>query len=176
MFSCVNLFSIFRIMHLKSSHTLMLFLYPFCTQINKIFYQWNFIEIDMNFAIYFRQAVLGLHCHSHFTVALLSVRAWQKCTCVTLCNVTCLITRMWSVCFLSDTLIKSVELCQVPVGHIYTYGSFCGSWQSELENCSTETWRNICIMEESMVSVVCLCVHRNRASSLLQGKETKYLM
>jgi len=33
-----------------------------------------------------------------------------------------------------------------------------------------------CIMEESMVSVVCLCVRRNKTSSLIQGKETKYLM
>jgi len=27
-----------------------------------------------------------------------------------------------------------------------------------------------------MVSVMCLCVHRNKTSSLLQGKETKYVM
>ena len=33
-----------------------------------------------------------------------------------------------------------------------------------------------CIMEESMVSVVCLCVHRNKTSSLNTRKETKYLV
>ena len=131
-------------------------------------FYWNRLE----FCCIFRQTVLGLHCHSLFTVALLSVRDWQKCTCFMLCNVTCLITRMWSVCFLSEVL----SCVRFLSANFYTYGLFCSSWQSELENCSTETWRNICIMEESMVSVVCLCVHRNRTSSLLQGKEPKYLM
>jgi len=162
-------------MQLERWHTLMLFLYQFCAEINKIFYQWKFIEIDMNFALFFRQTVWGLCCHSHFTVALLSVRAWQKCTCVTLCNVTCLITCMWSVCFLSGTLIKSVEPCQVLVSHFLHLGIIV-QLLAELQYCSTETWRNICIMEESMVSVVCMCVHRNKTCSLLQGKESKYLM
>jgi len=117
MFSCVDLFSFIRSMQLEIWHILMLFLYPFCAQINMIFYQWNFIEIDTIFTVFFRQTVLGLHCYSHFTVPLLSISAWQKCTYVTLCNVTCLITCMWSVCFLSDAIIKSVELCQVLVSH-----------------------------------------------------------
>ena len=41
------------------------------------------------------------------------VSAWWKCTCVTVCNVACSITCLLSVCFVSDTLIESVDLCEV---------------------------------------------------------------
>ena len=59
---------------------------------------------------------------------------------------------------------------------VYTYRSSAarGSKSSRIVVQGLE--EIFCIMEESMVSVVCLCVHRDKDSSLIQGKETKYLM
>ena len=83
-----------------------------------------------------------------------------------MCDVACLITCMISVCFLSDTVIKSLELCQV-VSHFVTLTDDCaapGSHSSRIVVQRLE--EKFCIMEESMVSVLCLCVHRNKTSSL----------
>ena len=110
---------------------------------------------------------LGLHCYSYFIVALLTVSAWQKCACVTACNVARLMTCMWSVCFLSDTPIKSVELCQVIVSHFVTLtedsvAPGCKSSRIVVQRIEEK----FCIMEESMVSVLCLCIQKNKTSSV----------
>jgi len=94
--------------------------------------------MEVNFDQFLQQTVLVLHCYSHFIAALLIVSAWQKCTGVTLCNVTFLITCMWSVCFLlwtgrilrcryiyQNSLPRSSS-CQALC---YTYWRFWSSWQ-----------------------------------------------
>jgi len=87
--------------------------------------------------------------------------------CVTVCNVACLITCMSSVCFLSDTCIKSVELCQVTVRHFVTLTEDSAAPGSKSSRIVVRRLEEIfCIMEESMVSVLCLCVQKNKISSL----------
>ena len=67
------------------------------------------------------------------------------------------------MCFLSDTLIKSLELCQVIVSHFVTLTEDSAAPGSHSSRIVVQRLEEIfCIMEESMVSVVCLCVHRNR--------------
>jgi hypothetical protein len=69
--------------------------------------------------------------------------------------------------FLSDTFIKSLELCRVLVSHFVTLpedSAAPGSKSSRIVVQRLE--EELCIMEESMVSVVCLCVHRNKTFSV----------
>jgi len=101
--------------------------------------------------------------------------AWQKCTCITVCDVTILITCMWSVCFLFRTgrILKWT----------YTYwkswavSSSCQALVILTEDSAAPDSKSsrivvlrleeiFCIMEESMVSVLCLCVHKNKTSSV----------
>jgi hypothetical protein len=73
-----------------------------------------------------------------------------------------LITCMWSVCFLSDTLTKSVELCQVPVSHSVTLTEHSAAPDSHSSRTVVQTGRNIVCyggkQGECSVFVFCVCV------------------
>jgi len=72
---------------------------------------------------------------------------------------------------------QSLELCQVIVRHFVTLTEDSTPPASQSSRTVVQRLEDkFCIVEESMVSVVCLCVHRNRTSSVIQGKETKYIM
>ena len=74
---------------------------------------------------------------------------------------------MRSVCFLSDTLIKRLELCRVLVSHFVTLSEDCAAPGGQSSRIVVQRLEEkICIMEESMVSVVCLCVHKKKTSSV----------
>jgi hypothetical protein len=86
-------------------------------------------------------------------------------------NVACLIT---CLCFISDTLTKSVELCQVLVSHFVTITENFAVPGSQSCRIVVQRLEEIFhIMEEIKVSVLCLCVHKNKTSSVNKGKETK---
>ena len=90
---------------------------------------------------------------------------------------TCLITCLLSVCFLSDTVLRSLELCQLLVSHFVTLTEDSAAPGSKSFRTVLQRLEEIfCVIEKSMVSVMCLCVHRNKISSVQQGKGTKYLI
>ena len=71
------------------------------------------------------------------------------------------------VCFLSDTFIKSLEPCQVIVSHFVTLtedSAAAGSKSSRIVVHRLEV--KFCIMEECIVSVLCLCIQKNKTSSV----------
>ena len=72
------------------------------------------------------------------------------------------------MCFVSDTLIGSLELCQVLVRHFVTLTEDSAAPGSKSSRIVVQTYEEIfCVMEESMVSVVCI---QDEISSVLQGK------
>ena len=100
-----------------------------------------------------------------FYCSIVQSCAWWKCACVTVCNVACLITCLWSVCFLSDTFIKSLELCQVTVSHFVTLTEDSAAPGSQSSIIVVQTLEErFCIMEKSIVSVLCLCIQKNKTS------------
>jgi hypothetical protein len=71
------------------------------------------------------------------------------------------------VCFLSDTFIKILELCQVIVSHFVTLTEDSAVPGSQSSRIVVQRLEEIfCIMEESMVNVLCLCVQKNKNSSV----------
>ena len=95
-----------------------------------------------------------------FYYNVVRVSTWQKCACVTVCKVACLITCMWSVCFVSDTLIKSLELCQFLVSQFVTLTEDFAAPGSKSSRIVVQRLEELfCIMMDSLVSVVCLCVN-----------------
>ena len=75
------------------------------------------------------------------------------------------------MCFLSGTHIGSLELCLVFVRHFITLTEDSADPGSESFRTVVQRLEEIfCVMEEIMVSVVCLSLHKNRTSSLLQVK------
>jgi hypothetical protein len=74
---------------------------------------------------------------------------------------------MLSVCFLSDTFIRSLELYPVIVSHFVTLTEDSAVPGSQSSRIVVQRLEEIfCIMEESMVSVVCLFIHKNKTSSV----------
>jgi len=62
---------------------------------------------------------------------------------------------------------QNLELCQVLVSHFVTFTEDSAAPGSQSSRTVVQRLKEIfCIMEERMVSVVCLCVHRNRTSSV----------
>jgi len=60
------------------------------------------------------------------------------------------------VCFVSDTLIKSLELCHVLVSHLVTLTEDSAAPGSKSSRIVVQRLEEIfCVMEESVVSVVC---------------------
>jgi hypothetical protein len=112
-----------------------------------------------------------------FYCSVVRVSACQKYTCVTVCNVTCLITYMWSICFVLETgrilertytYWKSWAVSSSCQPLCYTYRSFCSSWQSQFQNCSTETWSNILWYGgEHGECYLFVCVHRKKEINIL---------
>jgi hypothetical protein len=81
---------------------------------------------------------------------------------------------MCSLYFLSDTFIKSLELCQVLVSHFVTLTEDCAAAGSQSSRTVVQRLEEIfCIMEESLVSVLCLCVQKNRTSSVNTRKRNQ---
>jgi hypothetical protein len=88
------------------------------------------------------------------------------------CNVACLITRMWSVCFLSGTLIKSLELCQVLVSHFVTLTEDSAAPGSKSFRIVVQRLKKYFALWRKAWWVLCACVYRRTRL----GKETECLI
>jgi len=85
------------------------------------------------------------------------------------CNVACLITYVISTFFFfsPDTFIQCLELCQVLVSHFVTLIEDFAAPASKSSRIVEQRLEEIfCVMEEIMVSVMCLCVLRSKTSSV----------
>jgi len=62
---------------------------------------------------------------------------------------------------------QNFELCQVIVNHFVTLTDDTAAPGSQSSKIVVQRLEEVfCIMEKSMVSVVCLCIHRNKTSSV----------
>jgi hypothetical protein len=131
----------------------------------------------MNFARFLKHAGLDLCCYSRFIVTLFK-SYWLRAMYVSCCVQFDVLNHMYVISMISFRHVYQMSwgvsgscqpLCDVP-------WRFCSSWQSEFQNCSTQTGRNILCYggKHGECSVcVCVCVHAQEEDFFSNTKKMK---